>query len=89
MKKYYAKMSSKGQVVVPAPIREAFGIEAGTRIAFLTEGSRLVLEPETVASKLRQIEEIRGCTAGGPSGTDLLLVERRLERERELREEGW
>jgi len=82
-------MSSKGQIVVPAAIREELGIEAGTRVAFLTEGSRLILEPETLAAKLRLIEEIRGCTAGGPSGTALLLAERRLERERELREEGW
>jgi hypothetical protein len=28
-------------------------------------------------------------TAGGPSGTDLLLEDRRLEHERHLREKGW
>jgi hypothetical protein len=49
----------------------------------------MVLRPETIAAKLRLIEEMRGCTAGGPSGTDMLLEDRRLERERELREEGW
>jgi AbrB family looped-hinge helix DNA binding protein len=52
MRKLYSTMSSKGQVVVPAPIRETLGIEAGTRVAFWTEGSRLILEPETLASKL-------------------------------------
>ncbi len=89
MQRLYSTMSSKGQIVVPAAIRESLGIEAGTRVAFVTEGTRIILEPETLAAKLRLIEELRGCTAGGPSGTDLLLAERRLERERELREEGW
>jgi AbrB family looped-hinge helix DNA binding protein len=89
MGKIYSTMSSKGQIVVPAAIRESMGIEPGTRVAFVTEGARIILEPETLAAKLRLIEENRGCTAGGPSGTDLLLAERRLERERELREEGW
>jgi len=32
---------------------------------------------------------MQGCTAGFGSGTDMLLEDRRLERARELREEGW
>jgi len=43
---------------------------------------RVVLEPETLALKLRKIKEMRGCTAGFPPGSDLLLEDRRLERER-------
>ena len=82
-------MSSKGQVVVPAPIREALGIEAGTRIAFSAEGSRLILEPETLTSRLKQIESLRGLTKGGPSMTESLLEDRRRERELELSKDGW
>jgi AbrB family looped-hinge helix DNA binding protein len=89
MKPAYARVSSKGQLVIPASIREKFGIEAGTRVKFVEEGPQLVLVPETLAAKLRMIEGLRGMTAGGPFGTDLLLEDRRLERERELREEGW
>ena len=89
MTKLYSTVSSKGQIVVPAAIRASLGIEAGTRVAFVTEGTRIILEPETLTSKLKLIESLRGLTKGGPSGTDLLLAERRLERERELREEGW
>lgn len=43
----------------------------------------------TLEEKLRLVEEMRGCTAGYPSGTDMLLEDRRLERERELAKEGW
>jgi AbrB family looped-hinge helix DNA binding protein len=84
----FATVSSKGQLVIPAEIRESMGIEPGTRVAIRQDGSRLILEPQTLAAKLRLIKELRGCTAGGPSGTDMLLEDRRLEHERELAE-GW
>jgi AbrB family looped-hinge helix DNA binding protein len=87
--KTYATISSKGQLVIPAAIRESMGIEAGTRVAIHQEGSRVILEPETLRAKLEMIEKMRGITADLPSGTDLLLEERRRERERERTEEGW
>ncbi|HZB89163.1 MAG TPA: AbrB/MazE/SpoVT family DNA-binding domain-containing protein [Terracidiphilus sp.] len=89
MEKVYATFSSKGQLVIPAAIREALGIEAGTRVAIRQEGTRVILEPETRKAKLELVRKMCGITAGGPSMTDALLEERRLERERELREEGW
>lgn len=89
MKPLFITVSSKGQVVIPSKIRQELGISAGTRIAVRTEGGRVVLDPETLAAKLRKIKSMRGLTAGGPSMTDALLEDRRLERERELREEGW
>jgi AbrB family looped-hinge helix DNA binding protein len=89
MRKILTTVSSKGQMVIPARIRETLGIKAGTRIAVHIERGRVVLDPETLSAKLRKIDEMRGCTAGLPSGTDMLLEDRRLERERELAEEGW
>ncbi|MEI9967201.1 MAG: hypothetical protein WDM87_00695 [Terracidiphilus sp.] len=47
------------------------------------------MRPQTLTAKVSIIEKMHGCTQGGSSGTDLLLEDRRLERERELREEGW
>ncbi len=85
----YVTVSTKGQLVIPASIREALGIEPGTRIAIRQEGARVILDPETIAAKLRLIDEMQGSTAGHGSGADLLIEDRRLERERELAEEGW
>ncbi len=85
----FTTLSTKGQIVIPAAIREELKMEPGTRIAVRLEGGRIVLDPETLAAKLRLIDEMCGYTTGGPSGTEILLEERRLERERELREEGW
>jgi hypothetical protein len=57
-------------------------------VHFVVKGSQLVLVPETLAVKLRMIEGLRGMTKGGKFETDSLLEDRRLEDERELREEG-
>jgi AbrB family looped-hinge helix DNA binding protein len=89
MEQVFATVSSKGQMVIPASIRESLGIEPGTRVAVRQEGTRVVLEPITRAAKRRLIEELRGCTAGGPSGTDMLLEDRRRERELELTKDGF
>jgi AbrB family looped-hinge helix DNA binding protein len=85
----YARVSSKGQLVIPASIREELGIEPGTQVELRVEGSKVILEPQTLALKQRRISQMRGCTAGGRSMTDALIEERRRERERELAEEGW
>ncbi|HEX4758545.1 MAG TPA: AbrB/MazE/SpoVT family DNA-binding domain-containing protein [Terracidiphilus sp.] len=89
MERIYTTVSSKGQLVIPAAIREELGIEPGTRVAVRLEGTKVILEPETLAMKLRKIKEMRGIAAGKPSLCDELLEDRRRERERELREEGW
>ena len=89
MNTVFVTVSSKGQMVIPAAIREELGIESGSRVAVRREGTRVILEPDTRAAKLRRIEEMRGCTAGRGSGTELLLEDRRRERERELAEAGW
>ena len=40
-------INSKGQVTIPAELRERFGIRKGTRIDWKKDGSRLVLTPIT------------------------------------------
>jgi len=85
----YATVSSKGQLVIPAAIRESLGIQPGTRVAIRREGPELILKPETLLAKLELIRKMRGITAGGAPLCDELLEDRRRERERELREEGW
>ena len=89
MEQIFTTVSTKGQMVIPASIRESMGIEPGTRVAVRQEGARVILEPQTLAAKLRIIDELCGLTAGGPSMTDMLLEERRQDRIRELEKEGW
>jgi AbrB family looped-hinge helix DNA binding protein len=55
----YAAVNAKGQVVIPAEIRDRFDIKQGTRIAFVEEQGRLILQPVTDAF----IESMRGSLA--------------------------
>ncbi len=73
-----AKVSTKGQFVIPADIREALGIRPGTRIAVLREGNRIILEPVNK----EYVRSLRGSLAGGSSMTDELLKDRRDEDRR-------
>jgi AbrB family looped-hinge helix DNA binding protein len=76
------KINAKGQVTIPAELRERFGIEKGTRINWKEERGRLVLTPMTE----RFIHECMGIlkpAPGEPSAFDELFAERERERKRE------
>jgi AbrB family looped-hinge helix DNA binding protein len=84
MATYRTVISSKGQVVIPAELREQFGLEKGTPATWTEENGRLVLTPIT----LQRIREIRGFLKpkpGEPSMFQELFAERAREREREDR----
>ena len=50
---YRTVISSKGQVVIPAELREEFGLEKGTPATWTEEKGRLVLTPITVTATAR------------------------------------
>ncbi len=85
MSTYRTVISSKGQVVIPAELREQFGLEKGTRATWTEEKGRLVLTPITA-----QLSEIRGFLKpkpGEPSMFEEHFADRERERERERRRE--
>jgi AbrB family looped-hinge helix DNA binding protein len=55
----YAAVNAKGQIVIPADIRDRFDIKQGTRIAFVEEQGRLFIQPVTDAF----IKSMRGSLA--------------------------
>jgi AbrB family looped-hinge helix DNA binding protein len=73
-------VSTKGQFVIPAEIREQLGIEPGTKMSVSVEGSRIVLQMVE-----RRIDELRGIFKSDPerlSATDDLIAERRADDQR-------
>jgi AbrB family looped-hinge helix DNA binding protein len=82
MRNYRTVVSSKGQVVIPAELRERLRLKKGTPAAWSEEKGRLVLTPITE----QQINEIMGFlkpAPGEPSMFDELFAERERERRRE------
>lgn len=82
METYPTIISSKGQVVIPAELREKLGLDKGTRATWAEDGARLVLTP--ITEKI--LDEIQGFLKPRPgerSMFDELFEERKRERKRE------
>jgi AbrB family looped-hinge helix DNA binding protein len=85
MATYRTTVSSKGQVVIPAELREQLGLQKGTPATWREEKGRLVLTPITE----RRISEAMGFlkpAPGEPSMFDELFAERARARKRENEE---
>jgi len=84
MRTYRTVVSSKGQVVIPAELREQLGLEKGTPASWSEEQGRLVLTPITE----RLLDEVMGFLKpqpGEPSMFEESFRERERERKREKR----
>ncbi|TVR52892.1 MAG: AbrB/MazE/SpoVT family DNA-binding domain-containing protein [Spirochaetaceae bacterium] len=72
------RVTEKGQVTIPRPIRLALGISAGSEVEFELEGDRAVLkrivQPEVVAERL---ERYAGSADLGMSTEEILALTRR------------
>ncbi len=76
MKREASRVTTKGQLVIPARLRRKFGIRKGTTVVFSEEDDRLVLRPLT----REYIRSLRGKWKGGPSALKYLLAERKRDR---------
>lgn len=82
MAAYRTVISSRGQVVIPAELRQQLGLEKGTRATWSEDRGRLVLTPMTE----KRLDEIMGFlkpAPGEPSMFEEIFVERERERKRE------
>jgi AbrB family looped-hinge helix DNA binding protein len=57
---HFSQISTKGQIVIPADVREAMKLEPGTRVALEVEGDTLLLRPVTAEF----VRSLRGITRG-------------------------
>jgi AbrB family looped-hinge helix DNA binding protein len=68
-------VTTKGQLVIPAKLRRKYEIHVGTRVAFVEDGNRLLLQPLTSGF----IRSLRGSLKG--RALDVLYEERKRDRE--------
>lgn len=82
MSTYRTKVSSKGQVVIPAELRQRLGLRKGTPATWTEKDGRLVLTPIT-ERLLREIEGFLKPKPGEVSMFEELFKERERARRRE------
>lgn len=78
---YTTTVSSRGQVVLPSPVRRKLGLRKGTRISIVLgqeDEKSMVLRP----METNVIRELRGILKGAGEALDFLQEERRRDRER-------
>jgi len=81
MATYQTVISSKGQVVIPAELRERLGLQKGARAMWGEEKGRLVLTP--IERVLDDVQGFLEPAPGKPSMFEEILKERERERQRE------
>jgi AbrB family looped-hinge helix DNA binding protein len=51
-----AKLSTKGQVVIPKAVRDRLGLEAGDSMLFAVDGDRVIVRKLALSDVLREAE---------------------------------
>jgi AbrB family looped-hinge helix DNA binding protein len=68
----------KGQIVIPASLRQKYGIKKGTKIIVMDNGDSITLKPMTE----QYLKNLQG-SLKGKGGLKVLVEERRKDKERE------
>lgn len=70
------RVTQKGQVTIPLPVRRALGIQPGSDVEFELDerGARLLVDSDRAA---KEIDRMRGAGAGEMSTEEILALTRR------------
>ena len=70
------RVTQKGQVTIPLPVRRALGIQPGSDVEFELDerGARLLVDSDRAA---KEIGHMRGAGAGEMSTEEILALSRR------------
>lgn len=74
-----ARVTSKGQLVIPSRLRRKYGIRPGTKICFIERDREILFQPVT----REYIRSVCGMLKSDVSVTGELLKERARDKERE------
>ena len=75
-----ATVSSKGQVVIPAPLRKKYGLKAGSKVSISDQDGHFTVTPNPFDALLA----LRGCLSHIEEDVEgWWMEEKRKERERE------
>jgi AbrB family looped-hinge helix DNA binding protein len=71
------KVTSKGQVTIPKPVRDRLGIKPGSAVAFeLAPDGRIVLIKVAAVAQVNRFEALRGRAGKGLSTDEIMALTR-------------
>lgn len=71
------RVTSKGQVTIPQPIRDQLGIQPGTEVAFEIDGESVRITKQADSERGRAlVERMRGQARGGLSTDEIMALTR-------------
>lgn len=86
-RRYYSKMTRKGQVTVPAEVRRQMDLHIGDRLEFVVEDGQVRLAPPgSWAQRTYGILRDRGTATYGPDDSDA-WAEAAIERDEQTKRE--
>ena len=78
---YSSTVTSKGQIVIPAPLRRKLGFREGMKVIIAESDDGISVRPANQA----YFEQFAGLLSGEKKATEALLAERKKERDHENR----
>ena len=76
------RMSSKGQVVLPAEVRRRYGLTAGAELELVDAGDHLVVRPAS-GDPVARLKGLLAARPGEKSLVDALVEARKVDMQRE------
>jgi antitoxin PrlF len=70
------KVTTKGQVTIPLPIRNYLGITASTEVDFVVDDHRVVLVTKTSQAKKSKFSKVVGILKGGWTTDEVMKLTR-------------
>ncbi|HEX5279265.1 MAG TPA: AbrB/MazE/SpoVT family DNA-binding domain-containing protein [Micropepsaceae bacterium] len=72
-----SRVTSKGQVTIPKPVRDRLGIKPGNSVEFqMTRDGNIVLVKTGARRRSSRFEALRGCAGPGPTTDEIMALTR-------------
>ena len=84
-REFEATIDDQGHFDIPADMRERHGLKKGARVHVAEDGDRLVLEAKVNGLTRKNITQLAGVLGNNSKALDILMEERRRDREAEDR----
>jgi bifunctional DNA-binding transcriptional regulator/antitoxin component of YhaV-PrlF toxin-antitoxin module len=84
-REFESTIDSEGHLDLPKEMRERHGLKNGARVRIAEYGDRIVVEAKEQGGKRKNITDLAGILGKDSKALDILMEERRKDREAEDR----